>query len=126
MKKLVLFSTLILALVLVPIYFLAGMDYVKATLLSFILSMFIILFSYTSILWAFNKGTKVLYTTLFAGMAIRFVVLLSTMYVVRKFTQLPIIAFVLIFMLFYLVLQFQEIRLVTNELRLLKAKQSDK
>ena len=126
MKKLILYSNIVLAVVLIPICFFAGMEYIKATLLSYALSFFIILFSYASIRWAFNKGTKVLYTTLYAGMAIRFIVFIVTLYLVYKFTELPLITFALVFMLFYLVLQIQEVKLVTHELRLLKANQSDK
>jgi hypothetical protein len=126
MKKLLIVPNIILALLLFPVYFFAGIEYLKAALLSYALSFFVIIFSFISIRWAFHKGNKVLYTTLFVGMAIRFAVFILALYLVHSFTKLPIIAFVLTFMMFYLVLQFQEIKVVTNELRFLKVNQSDK
>ena len=116
MKKLFLYSTIILLVVLWPLQHYGGLDYSKAALLSYVLSLFIVFFNYGSIRWAFSKSTKTFYSTIFIGMVIRFVVFILSLFFIYKFTDLPVIAFVITFMMFYIVFQIQELKLVVSEL----------
>ena len=116
MKKLFLYSTIILVLVLWPLQHFGGLNYLKAALLSYVPSLFIVFFSYGSIRWAFTKSTKTFYSTLFVGMVIRFFVFILTLFFIYKFTDMPVVGFVLTFMMFYIVFQIQELKLVVSEL----------
>lgn len=116
MKKLFLFATIILLVVLWPLLHFGGTGYLMAALLSYVLSLFIVIISYGSIRRTFSKSPKVFYSTVFIGMAIRFFLFIAALYIVFKFTNLPILGFVITFMLFYIIFQILEVKLVVKEL----------
>jgi hypothetical protein len=116
MKKLFLLSTAVLLIVVWPIYYFGGLGFLKVTLLSYVSSLAIVLFSYGSIRYTFSKSAKVFYTAIFVGMVLRFFVFLVVLYIVYKFSNLPILGFVVTFMLFYIIFQIQEVKFVVKEL----------
>lgn len=83
----------------------------------YLVSLSNILFSFFSIKWAFNKSTKTFFSVLLGGMGIRFVVVLLALFIAWKFTQIPLVGFIVSLVCFYLTLQFFEARFVQNELK---------
>ncbi|RQW02567.1 hypothetical protein EH223_12090 [candidate division KSB1 bacterium] len=82
----------------------------------FFISFAYIIFSYMTMRHAFHKSSSIFYRALFGGMAIRFIFFLLSLFFVFRFTRLPIAGFVLSFILFYVIFQFFEARIVLNEI----------
>ena len=89
----------------------------EATFLGFVLSLVNAIFGYSSIRWGFGRSTKTFFLVVLGGMAMRFLVFGVALYLIWRFTHLPPLGFIISFILFYLLLQYYEVRLVTQELK---------
>lgn len=82
----------------------------------YLVSLINMLFAFFSMKWAFNKSNKIFFTVILGGMGVRFVVLIGALFFVWKFAQIPIIAFIISLIGFYLLLQFFEIKFIQKQL----------
>lgn len=117
MIQFLLLSVPLLAVVGTTAYFVGGILWLKAAVVAYLPSLLFIWFSYGSIRWAFTKPSKTFYSVIFSGMAIRFAVFFVLLLYIKSYTQLSIFVFVICFMIFYLLFQVQEVRLINRELR---------
>ncbi len=74
-----------------------------------------ILFAFFSTKWAFDKPNKTFFRVILGGMGVRFIILLSALFFVGKFTQIPFQSFVLSLVGFYLMLQYFEVKLIQQQ-----------
>ncbi len=82
----------------------------------YLVSLINILFAFYSIRWGFDKPNKTFFAVVLGGMGVRFMFLLLALLLVWKFTDLPLSAFIVSLVGFYLTLQFFEVRYVQKEL----------
>ncbi|NIA31570.1 MAG: hypothetical protein GWP06_16890 [Actinobacteria bacterium] len=116
--KLIIFATLALFVIgIIPSYYLGGASIAKAVLSGYIFSLFNIIFSYVSISWSFSKNSKIFFKTIYAGMALRFSGFILVLFIIYKFTKISLIAFIISFMIFYIFLQYYEIKLVNKQMQ---------
>ncbi|MFZ5516690.1 MAG: hypothetical protein ACOY90_08635 [Candidatus Zhuqueibacterota bacterium] len=76
-------------------------------------SLFLFLFGFLSIHWAFKKPLKTLMGIVLGGMILRFALIGAAIFVILKFTEIDILIFIVFFFVFYLVYQFFEIRFIS-------------
>ncbi len=107
---------LILLVALIFLFVLGKREYVSGAILGYFVSLINILFSFLSIRWAFEKPNKTFFKVVLGGMGARYVFLLSSLYVVWEFMQIPIVGFVASLLGFYLTMQVFEIRYIQSEL----------
>jgi len=120
--KTIIFVTLALFIVgIIPAYYLGGASIAKAVLLGYLVSLFNIIFSYVSISWSFGKSTKIFLKVIYAGMGLRFLGFVLTLFIIYKFTKISLLGFVISFMIFYIFLQYYEIKLVNKQMQNQKA-----
>jgi len=115
--RLLFWHVLIFLVALYPLFRIGGKALVGATFLGFALSLINTIFGYSSIRWGFGRSTKTFFLVVLGGMAMRLVVFGLALYLIWRFTHLPLLGFIISFILFYLLLQYYEVRLVTQELR---------
>lgn len=113
-------SALLLAS-LVPVRYFGGDPLAWGVFYGYLVSLINILFAFFSIKWSFNKSTKTFFTVVLGGMGIRFAILVTALFLVWKFVQVPLIGFIVSLVCFYLTLQFFEVRLIQKELNGRKA-----
>ncbi len=94
---------------------------VRGVVYGYLVSLANILFAYYSIKWAFGKSNSTFFSVVLGGMGVRFASVLLALFLVWKFSDIPIVAFVVSLMGFYLMLQFFEIRYIQKELSRRKA-----
>ncbi|MFQ5636628.1 MAG: hypothetical protein ACE5IR_01370 [bacterium] len=111
----------ILLVAILPVSYLGSQALVKSVLYGYLVSLANILFAYYSIKWAFRKPSKIFYKVVLGGMGLRFFVLMLSLFIVWKFTDIPLIGYVVSLVGFYLALQFVEIRFIQKELKTRKA-----
>ena len=95
---------------------LIGREAAYSVLLGYLLSLFNIVVSYFTIRRSFGRSTKRFFAALYAGMVVRFLVFLLALFLIYKLTPIPVIGFVIAFMIFYIILQYYEIKTVNREL----------
>ncbi len=89
----------------------------------FISSLIYIVIGFASIYNAFDKTSIVFYRMFLGGLAVRFLLFIITLIYIYKCTSIPIIAFVISFILSYIFFQTVEIRLVWQKLEKQKSDQ---
>ncbi|NIR51387.1 hypothetical protein GWO43_22650 [candidate division KSB1 bacterium] len=108
------FSILLVSIVFVSYFGTPGL--VRGVIYGYLVSLINILFAYYSIKWAFNKPNKTFFAVVLGGMGLRFVILISALFFVWKFSQVPLLGFIVSLVGFYLMLQVFEIRFIQKEL----------
>ncbi len=121
--RLFLYSILLFLLVLAPVYFWGDIDDVKACVLGYAVSILSIFFSLFSIRWGFNKKNKQFYQVLIGGMILRLAIVAVVVYVLIKVLKWSLWGFLISLVVFYLFLQYHEIKMVNA---LLEKKPSQK
>ena len=110
---------LVVAIISVNLF---GRSYlVEAVFYGYLVSLVNILFSFYSIKWAFNKSNSTFFAVVLGGMGVRFLILIAALFFVWKFTQIPLTAFIVFLVAFYLTLQFFEIKYIQEQLKISKA-----
>lgn len=109
-----LFAYLILA---VPVHFFAGYAWWLSVTLGYGLAAINIISGYISIRYSFGKSLMLFLGVVMGGMAFRFILLGTSLYLLMRYTRLPLLGFLASFMIFYLFLQYHEIKFVNNELK---------
>ncbi len=122
LTKKVIFVTLALFIIaIIPAYYFGGASIAKAVLAGYVISLFNIVFSYTSISWSFGKSSKTFFKIIYAGMTIRFFGFILALFIIYKFTKISLLGFIISFMIFYIFLQYYEIKLVNKKMQNSKA-----
>jgi len=92
--------------------------YEVALAMGYFISLFNIISGYLLLRWAFNREARIFYSTLFGGMAFRFIVFIVVLFLIYKyFTTVPLLGFVGAFVLFYILMQIYEIKIINQELK---------
>lgn len=91
-------------------------DLVWGVVSGFLVSLLNIASAFFSLKWAFAKSHTTFFVVVFGGMGFRIVVIIVSLFVVAKMTQIPLGAFVASLIGFYLVLQVMEIRFIQKNL----------
>ena len=110
-------TSILLVVSLVPVLYFGNSRMAWGVFYGYLVSLANILFAFFSIKWAFSKSTKTFFAVVVGGMGVRFLILIVTMFIVWKFVQVPLSAFALSLVLFYLTLQIFEIRFIQKELQ---------
>jgi len=110
-------TSVLLVVSLVPVIYFGNTRIAWGVFYGYLVSLVNILFAFFSIKWAFNKSTKTFFAVVVGGMGVRFLILIVTMFIVWKFVEVPLSAFALSLVLFYLTLQIFEIRFIQRELQ---------
>ncbi len=116
-------TALVFLVFLIPVYKFGEPSLLKSYLLGYAISLVNILFSMSSIQWAFRRKLKTFYAVVLGGMALRFLMLAIAAYLVIAVLRWSLTGFLISFILFYVFLQYHEIRYINSEL---KGKQSAK
>jgi hypothetical protein len=109
-------TSILLVVSLVPVIFFGKSNLAWGVVGGYLVSLVNILFAFFSIKWAFHKPVKTFFAVVLGGMALRFAILALALFVVWKFLQVPLWAFAISMVGFYLTLQFFEVRFIQREL----------
>lgn len=109
-------SSLLLAASILVLHLSGRDDLIMAVVYGFFVSLINIASAFFSIKWAFDKPLRTFFAVVLGGMGIRMLVLATALFFVWKFTQIPLIGFIVSLVIFYLLLQFIEIRFVQKSL----------
>jgi len=112
---LLLFIFLLVAVI--PVLVLGYFDWAVTVVIGFVISFVYIILAYITIRYAFGKSAKIFYRYMIGGIAFRFTFFLLVLFIVYKKTQLPIVGFVLSFIVFYVIFQVFEAKMVINEIK---------
>jgi hypothetical protein len=113
----VLFYTIIVFTVtLIPIVFFCSLPFVLSYSLGYLVCLVNILFSVASMRWGFAKKSTTFYKVVWGGMLLRLALFSAILIILIKFTQWPVSGFLISFVIFYLYLQYHEVRLVNENL----------
>jgi hypothetical protein len=110
------YTMIAFVVILIPLIFFTSLPFVFSFCLGYLVCLANILFSVSSIRWGFRKKSATFYKVVWGGMLMRLVLFSVVFIALRKFTSLPVSGFLISFVLFYLYLQYQEIRLVNETL----------
>ncbi|HOT95671.1 MAG TPA: hypothetical protein PLG50_09985 [bacterium] len=102
---------------LVPVYHYGGIGLTRSYALGYLVSLGNIIFSLISIRWAFHRKIRTFYAVILGGMALRFLLFAVVAGLVIAVLHWPLIGFLVSFVLFYLFLQYHEIRFINSELK---------
>jgi hypothetical protein len=114
--KILAYAMIAFVVVLIPLVFFAGPAFIFSFCLGYIVCLLNILFSVFSIRWGFRKKSATFYKVVWGGMLMRLLLFSVIFIALRKFTSLPVSGFLISFVLFYLYLQYQEVRLINETL----------
>ena len=109
-------SVVVLFLILVFIFLIAGDNKFLEIISGYVVSLIIFILGFLSIIWAYNKSLKIFMTTVLGGMFVRFVLIAITLFLFMKYTGIDILYFILSFFIFYIIYQFYEIRFINMKL----------
>ena len=109
-------SIVVLFLILVFIFLIAGDKKFLEIISGYVVSLIIFILGFLSIIWAYNKSLKIFMTTVLGGMFVRFVLIAITLFLFMKYTGIDILYFILSFFIFYIIYQFYEIRFINMKL----------
>ncbi len=109
-------SIVVLFLILVLIFLIAGDNKFLEIISGYVVSLIIFILGFLSIIWAYNKSLKIFMTTVLGGMFVRFVLIAITLFLFMKYTGIDILYFILSFFIFYIIYQFYEIRFINMKL----------
>lgn len=107
---------MLLAAVIVVLRQIGRADLIPGVVYGYLVSLLNIASAYFSLKWAFDKSTTTFFAVVLGGMGIRILILGAALFFVWKFTQIPLVGFVVSLVGFYLLLQFVEIRFVHRSL----------
>jgi hypothetical protein len=110
-------TVLLFVLFLVPICRFGQPGLLKSFILGYAVSLVNIFFSLISIQWAFSRKIKAFYAVVLGGMALRFLFFAVMAYLVIAVLKWHIGGFLISFIMFYVFLQYHEIRLINSELK---------
>ena len=99
------------------LYLFSESSYIKSVFLGYFVSLFNIVTGFVSLRWAFKRKESSFYITLYGGMALRFIVFIVALFLIRNYSQLPLMGFVGSFIVFYVLMQYYEIRIINQELK---------
>ena len=114
-------TSILLLISLLPVRYFGSSQLACGVFYGYLVSLINILFAFFSIKWAFNKSTKTFFAVVLGGMGVRFAVLITALFLVWKFIQVPLLSFIVSLVCFYLTLQFFEVRFIQKELNSNKA-----
>lgn len=117
-------SAVTAAVLVVALIFLIGFrknEHISAVIVGYLISLINILFAFISISWAFGKSNGTFFKVVLGGMGIRFLILITAIFLIVKFTQIRIAGFIISLVSFYLLLQFLEIKFIQKNIRTRKA-----
>ncbi|MCG8605523.1 hypothetical protein MJD09_11060 [bacterium] len=114
-------TSILLLISLLPVRYFGSSQLAWGVFYGYLVSLINILFAFFSIKWAFNKSTKTFFAVVLGGMGVRFAVLITALFLVWKFIQVPLLSFIVSLVCFYLTLQFFEVRFIQKELNSNKA-----
>ena len=117
LKNIILWTLFAYLLLAVPVFFVAGYAWWLSVTLGYGLAAINIISGYLSIRYSFGKGLTLFLGVVMGGMAFRFILLGTSLYLLMQYTRLPLLGFLASFMIFYLFLQYHEIKFVNNELK---------
>ena len=86
-------------------------------MLGYFISLFNIVTGFVSLRWAFKRDENFFYIILYGGMALRLVVFIVVLFLIHNYTQFPLMGFVASFIIFYVLMQYYEIRIINQELK---------
>ncbi|MCH8020075.1 hypothetical protein IH785_09450 [candidate division KSB1 bacterium] len=115
------FTSILLVVAIISVNLFGRSYLVGAVFYGYLVSLVNILFSFYSIKWAFNKPNSTFFAVVLGGMGVRFLILIAALFFVWKFTQIPLTAFIVFLVAFYLTLQFFEIKYIQKQLKIRKA-----
>jgi hypothetical protein len=115
--KLVLGAGLVFLLMLGPILWYGKPGLLTSFLLGYAISLMNMAASYFALRWGFKQKLKTFYAVLFGGMALRFILFAGMVILILQLTKLPLSGFLLSFIVFYVFLQYFEIKFISNELK---------
>ena len=99
------------------LYLFSEGSYIKSVMLGYFASLFNIVTGFVSLRWAFKRNENSFYITLYGGMALRLVIFIVALFLIQNYTQLPLMGFVASFIIFYVLMQYYEIRIINQELK---------
>jgi hypothetical protein len=103
--------------IIIPLFCFTSLSFILSFTLGYIVCLAHILISMASLRWGFSKTSKTFYKVVWGGMLLRLAVFCIILVLLYRFTHLPVSGFFIAFILFYLYLQYQEIRLVNESLK---------
>ncbi len=112
----VLHTLIAFGVIVMPLFFFTSVTFVLSFTLGYLVCLANILFSIASLRWGFSKTSKIFYKVVWGGMLLRLAVFSVILVVLRRFTDWPVSGFLIAFVLSYIYLQYQEIRLVNESL----------
>jgi len=115
------FTSILLVVAIICVVFFGRFHLVGAVFYGYLVSLINIIFAFFSIKWAFNKSNSTFFTVVLGGMGIRFLILIAALFFVWKFTQIPLTAFIISLVAFYLTLQVFETKYIQEQLKIRKA-----
>ncbi len=115
--KIILMTLIVFLVAAFLIYTYSDILLLQAVSIGYALSLLNIIFGYTSTRWGFNRSTKTFLAVVLGGMAIRFIVFAVTLLIIYRYSNIPLLGFLISFILFYLFLQYFEIRFINQELK---------
>lgn len=115
--RILLFTTIGFAVILPLVYYLTSLPFVYSFTLGYLVCLVTVLLGVASVRWGFNKKSATFYKVVWGGMLFRLALFCLVMIILIRFTALPVSGFFVSFVLFYLVLQVQQVRLVQETLK---------
>lgn len=109
-------SIVVLFLILVLIFLIAGDNKFPGIISGYVVSLIIFILGFLSLIWAFKKSLKVFMAMVLGGMFVRFVLIAIAFFLFMKYTGIDILYFILSFFVFYIIYQFYEIRFINMKL----------
>jgi hypothetical protein len=110
-------AAVIYGIAVLTLFFADKTDRLPEVSIGLLVSYTMVVFSYFNSRHAFVKSTPQFYRAIFGGMAIRFIFFIAVLFVIYKFTSLSLAAFILSFVVSYVVFQIFEIRFIVNQLK---------
>ena len=115
--RIVLWTILAYIVLAVPVFFVFGYNGWLSVTLGYGLALINIISGYLSIRLGFGKSVTLFLGVVMGGMAFRFILLGTSLYLLMQYTRVPLLGFLASFMIFYLFLQYHEIKFVNDELK---------
>ncbi len=109
-------TIIVFAVTLIPIAFFSSLPFILSYSLGYLVCLLNILFSVISIRWGFSKKSATFYKVVWGGMLLRLAIFSAMLISLIKCTHLPVTGFLLSFVIFYLYIQYHEVRLVNEKL----------
>jgi hypothetical protein len=107
--------------IVIPLFCFTSLSFVLSFTLGYIVCLANILVSIASLRWGFSKTSKTFYKVVWGGMLLRLAVFCLILVLLYRCTHLPVSGFLFAFVLSYVYLQYQEIRLVNESLNKVKS-----